>query len=78
MRSPYAGMSDCYAVLADYGYYPTDAMSKAKELALKALSIDDSLAEAHASLGSVHHHFWEWEKAETEFKRAIDLSSKLR
>ena len=70
----YAGMADCYAVLADYGYYATDAMSKAKELAVKALSIDDSLAEAHASLGSVLHQFWEWEKAETEYKRAIDLT----
>jgi tetratricopeptide (TPR) repeat protein len=50
-------------------------MPKAKEAAMKALAIDDALAEAHASLGYVKFYFdWDWPGAEIEFKRGIELN----
>ena len=53
-------------------------MPKAKEAAKKALQIDDSLAEAHASLGMVHFWYdWDWSAAEREFNRAIELNAGL-
>jgi Tfp pilus assembly protein PilF len=49
-------------------------MPKAKETALTALNLDDSLADAHTSLAFVEMHFeWKFREAEREFKRAIDL-----
>ncbi|MEO7659150.1 MAG: hypothetical protein ABIV48_06005, partial [Pyrinomonadaceae bacterium] len=50
-----------------------DTHAEAKTAALKALEIDDSLAEAHATLGLVKQHDWDWPGAETEFRRAIEL-----
>ena len=48
----YSGLADCYSALAGFGFVPPkEAFPKAKEAALKALEIDDTLAEAHASLG---------------------------
>ena len=71
----YAGAADNYVILADAIMPPREAFSKAKEAALKALALDDSLAEAHASLGFVHYHYdWDWAAAETEFKRALALN----
>jgi DNA-binding winged helix-turn-helix (wHTH) protein/Tfp pilus assembly protein PilF len=52
-----------------------EAMSKAKAAALKALKIDDTLAEAHASLGFIKYQFdWDWVAAEKSYKRAIELN----
>jgi serine/threonine-protein kinase len=71
----YAGMADNYVIAADAIIPPREAFSKAKEAALKAIELDDSLAEAHASLGFVHYHYdWDWAAAEKEFKRAISLN----
>jgi Flp pilus assembly protein TadD len=42
-------------------------------LALKALEIDNTLAEAHTSLGAVKEQYWDWEGCEREHKRAIEL-----
>jgi serine/threonine-protein kinase len=71
----YAGLADNYVIAADAIIPPREAFSKAKEAALKAIEIDDSLAEAHASLGFVHYHYdWDWAAAEKEFKRAISLN----
>jgi TolB-like protein/Tfp pilus assembly protein PilF len=71
----YAGMADNYVIAADAIIPPREAFSKAKEAALKAIELDDSLAEAHASLGLVHYHYdWDWAAAEKEFKRAISLN----
>jgi tetratricopeptide (TPR) repeat protein len=54
---------------------PREAFSKAKEAALKAVKLDDTLAKAHASLGLVHYHYdWDWCAAEKEFKRALVLN----
>jgi|SRR5579871_604112 len=74
----YAGMADAYALLGSIGvdaYPPNDVMPKAKEAALKAVSLDDGLAEGHTSLGYVRLSYdWDLAAAESEFKRAIDLN----
>ncbi len=72
----YAGLADCYHELASFGYLaPKDAYPKAKESAIKALELDESLAEAHTSLAVVAFRFdWNWQEAVKEFKRAIELN----
>jgi tetratricopeptide (TPR) repeat protein len=71
----YAGIADNYVLAADTYIAPREAFSKAKEAALKAIELDDSLAEAHASLGFVHFHYdWDWPAAEKECRRAIELN----
>jgi TolB-like protein/Flp pilus assembly protein TadD len=73
----YAGLADCYSNLGTYGVRaPLDVFPKAKAAALKALAIDDAMAEAHASLAFVLHLFdWDWPGAEEEFKKALRLNS---
>jgi tetratricopeptide (TPR) repeat protein len=63
--------------LATFGYVPPkEAFPKARETALKALEIDDTLAEAHAQLGFVKTYYeWDWSGAEKEYRRAIELNS---
>jgi serine/threonine protein kinase/Tfp pilus assembly protein PilF len=78
-RDPSYGQA--YAALADYwfivpDYLPisqVDAAKKAQTAAQKALSIDDSSAEAHAVLAGIHQNEWQWEAAEQEFKHAVEL-----
>ena len=72
----FAGIADSYTLLAVYGAMtPDEAFPKAKEAAEKALAIDDSLAEAHTSLGFVKTRYdWDWEGAEASFRRAIELN----
>ncbi|MEO6725387.1 MAG: protein kinase [Blastocatellia bacterium] len=72
----HAGLADCYVLLGVYGTAPPRAiMPKAKAAAMKALEIDEHLAEAHASLGAIHTWYdWDWTAAEAEFKRAIELN----
>lgn len=72
----YAGLADTYSLLGDAGYLPpSEAWPKAKAAAMQALEIDNTLAEAHTSLGLVKEHYeWDWTGAEKEFKRAIDLN----
>ncbi len=70
----YAGLADCYVVPAS-ALPPRDAMPKAKAAALRALEPDETLAEAHTSLGRVLAAYdWNWTSAETELKRAIELN----
>ena len=73
----YAGLAHCSLLMGtgEYGLRaPSEMMVKAKVAALKALSIDDSIAEAHLSLAMVKFRFdWDWEGAESEFQRAIEL-----
>jgi DNA-binding winged helix-turn-helix (wHTH) protein/Flp pilus assembly protein TadD len=71
----YSGLADCHATL---GYLsclaPREAFPAARRHATKALELDGSLAEAHASLGFVKLYFdWDWVGAEAEFQRAIAL-----
>jgi len=70
----YAGLADCYVVPA-MRLPPRDAMPKAKAAAMRALELDETLAEAHTSLGRVLAAYdWDWKGAEKEFKRAIELN----
>ena len=71
----YVGLADSYIGLTFYNFAaPHEAMPKAKESATKALALDDTLAEAHASLGHVLMNYdWNWSAAEKEFKRSIEL-----
>ncbi len=74
----HAGLADCYNLLGHFGYLePREAFPKAKEEAQKALRIDNTLAEAHTSLAwFLSSYEWDWERAESEFKLAIDLNPK--
>ena len=71
----YAGMADSYAMLGLYAVRPPkEALSKAKLAALQALDIDNSLAEAHATLGFVHFYYdWDGAAADKEFVTALQL-----
>jgi len=71
----YTGLADCQALLNWYQEpQPPDAWSEAKRAAEKAVSLDDNLAEAHASLAFVKFHFErDYRGAEEEFRRAINL-----
>ncbi|HEY3166455.1 MAG TPA: tetratricopeptide repeat protein, partial [Candidatus Binatia bacterium] len=72
----YFGLADAYRVLAiTSDMPPKEAFPQAKAAAEKALQIDDSLAEPHATLVLVHMWFdWDWAAAETEAKRGIHLN----
>jgi eukaryotic-like serine/threonine-protein kinase len=72
----YVGLADCYNLLNTYSVLaPHDAFPKAKAAATRALELDDSLAEAHASLAFVRFYYdWNWSAAESSFRRAIDLN----
>lgn len=71
----YAGLANCYALLGGYGVAPQDDfMVKAESAALRALQLDDRLAPAHAALALISEsHDWDWQTAEKEFRRAIEL-----
>jgi serine/threonine protein kinase/Tfp pilus assembly protein PilF len=71
----YVGLADCYALLQQYASTPSsETLPKAKAAALRALQIDNSLGEAHTSLGFVNVLLWQFAEAEKEFKRAIELN----
>ncbi|HEU4390866.1 MAG TPA: winged helix-turn-helix domain-containing protein [Blastocatellia bacterium] len=72
----YVGVADSNTMLADYDWVtPREAAQKAKAAATRALEIDDSLAEAHASLADIRRFFeWDWAGAEHEYRRAIELN----
>jgi eukaryotic-like serine/threonine-protein kinase len=72
----YVGLADVYGVLSYFSVIsPKEAFEKAKEATLKALKIDNNLAEAHASLAVIKHAYdWDWRASEIEFKRALKLN----
>jgi TolB-like protein/Flp pilus assembly protein TadD len=71
----YVGLADSYVLLENYAGTPAnETLPKAKAFAERALQIDNSLAEAHTSLGYVYNNLWQWKEAEDEFKRAIKLN----
>ncbi len=72
----YVGLADSYSIMEDYSFLtPEEAYPKAQEFARKALTIDDNLAEAHASLASIEATYeWNWQGADSEFRRAIALN----
>ena len=73
----FTGLADCYSLLPIYDRksIATETMPQAKAAVLKALSIDDNLAETHASLGLILGIFdFNWHAAERQYLRAIELS----
>jgi len=73
---PWAGLAEAHAITAILGWAPSvDVMPRAKSAARRALEIDEGVAEAHASLALVlFRHDYEWEEAEKEYQRAMELS----
>jgi serine/threonine protein kinase/Tfp pilus assembly protein PilF len=69
----YSGIADNYLLLIQLGLRAPN-IARAKEALQKALEIDDAIGEAHASMGLLKFEEWNWEEAEREFKRAIDLN----
>jgi tetratricopeptide (TPR) repeat protein len=71
----YTGLSDSYALQLDYRSVPVaEGFAKAEAYARKALELDESLPDAHASLAwCLFIYDWDWEGSEREFRRAIEL-----
>src|SRR5215510_4124598 len=71
----YSGLADTYVLLPFYRNDLTrEATSRAREAAIRGLSIDGDLAEAHATLGFVNTHEYDFAGAEREYKRALQLN----
>jgi len=75
----YVGLADSYSVLSNHGYMDkTEAAKKGNPATVAALRLDMELAEAHAARGwELLDYDWDWDAAETEFKRAIELNGSL-
>ncbi len=74
----YVGLADCYVSQADLGNLPpSEVYGRARAATLRALEIDNGLAEAHASLAVIRAEYeWDWGGAEVEFQRALELDPK--
>lgn len=72
----FAGLADCYNLLSIMeAMPPQEAFLKARSAAFRALDLDNTLAEAHTSLGWIKFVYeWDWNGSEREFKQAIELS----
>ena len=72
----YAALAEAYILIPNYTKdSPHDAMPKARAAAMKALEIDETLAEAHNALADVLYEYdWKFAEGEREFKRAIELN----
>ncbi len=72
----YAGIADSYNLLSAYGVLsPKESVPIAKQAALRALELDSDVAEGHEAMAHVKMLYdWDWDGAETEFKRAIELN----
>lgn len=71
----YAALADSYALMGSYYVSPPEESTpKARAAALKALQLDNSLAEAHTALALITENYdWDWQTAEKEFRLAIQL-----
>ena len=71
----YAGLADSYALMSAYYIAPpSELIPKARAAALKALELDQDLADAHVSLALIAQNYdWDWQTSEKEFRRAIAL-----
>jgi TolB-like protein/DNA-binding winged helix-turn-helix (wHTH) protein/Tfp pilus assembly protein PilF len=70
----YAGLADSYALMSNSLAPQNEFMPKARTAALKALQLDEQLAEAHTSLALIEANYdWDWQNADKEFRRAIRL-----
>jgi tetratricopeptide (TPR) repeat protein len=71
----YSGLAFNYINSEDWFIPPREGAPKARDAAVKALAIDENLADAHLSLAIIAHWYeWDWAAAEREFKRAIELN----
>jgi TolB-like protein/DNA-binding winged helix-turn-helix (wHTH) protein len=71
----WAGLSDAYDALGSFNFLPPKvAWLKARAAAERAIQLDETLSEAHVSLGSVLLHEWSWSAGEEELQRAIALN----
>ena len=71
----YTGLADCYSISSTYtGKRSSETHPLARSNALKAIELDASLAEPHATLGMINQFEWRMKEAEVEFKRAIELN----
>jgi serine/threonine-protein kinase len=72
----YAGLADSYSLHVDYRSVPVrEGLERATAYARRAIELDDTVAEAHASLAwSLFIYEWDWAGAEREFRRAIELA----
>jgi TolB-like protein/Flp pilus assembly protein TadD len=74
----HAGLASAWALLAIAPFDvlpPHEAMPKAEAAARTSLELDEGLAEAHAALALVQHHYhWKWKEAEAAYKRAIEIN----
>jgi DNA-binding winged helix-turn-helix (wHTH) protein/tetratricopeptide (TPR) repeat protein len=74
----YAGLADSWCWLSHLFIDPKEALPQARAAALKALELDETLAEAHVSLGLMKMWYeWEWEECARQFRRAIELNPNL-
>ena len=74
----YAALADAWHALRLFGVRTSEIYPKAKDAATKAVALDQTLAEAHAALGTVKFWYdWDWPGAEQEFKRALALNPSL-
>ena len=69
----YVGQADCASLLRGWGFNQEEYLAKAKAMAEKALRLDPTLAEAHATLGLLCHTDYDLRRAEEEYRRAIEL-----
>ncbi len=70
----WSGVADALYGLSSTYQTPSSVMPQSREAAKKAIELDESVAEAHTSLGIVHMAYdWDWQAAEKEFDRAIEL-----
>src|SRR4030095_11697872 len=71
----YVGLADSYALLEEYAGLPSSqTLPKARSAVDRALTLDDSMAEAHTSSALIYQEMWRWGEAEAEFRRAISLN----
>ena len=74
----YCGLADAYFRLSNVHFPPGEVMPKAQQAALRAVEIDDNLAEAHSSLGLLKVYYeHDWIGAEAEFRKALKLDPNL-
>jgi len=71
---PYTGQSEFYLNLSNRLLSPDEALPKARAAAMKALELDENLAEAYVALGVLNINNWNWAASEDAFKRAIELN----
>ena len=74
----YTGLADCWALHVDYrSVHVARGFERARVYARRAIALDDTLAEAHASLAwTLFIYDWDWDGAAAHFRRAIELDSR--